>query len=68
MPGDDAAYSAERDRLVNDIVEALGDTVTQLKALNRNMEALNQVGEGFDSMDVWARFHERIRGGGAENE
>lgn len=62
MSADEAAFEAERDHLVAGIVEGLGDAVTHLRALNRNLEGLNQVAAGFEGVsDVWTRFHQTVK-------
>ncbi|GAA5934805.1 Dad1p [Sporobolomyces koalae] len=50
-------FERERDRLVAEIAESLGKCVTSVNQLNRNIETVNSVGQGFDSVsNLWNQF------------
>ncbi|POY71134.1 hypothetical protein BMF94_5891 [Rhodotorula taiwanensis] len=59
-----AAFERERDRLVAEIAENLGKCVTAVNQLNRNIENVTSVDDGFSSVyDTWSRFQQALANG-----
>lgn len=49
-------------RRVSRLVQSAGELLTNVKALNRTMEGLNHVGQGFERMaQAWVDFHRQIK-------
>ncbi|GAA6017184.1 hypothetical protein JCM8202_005937 [Rhodotorula sphaerocarpa] len=59
-----AAFERERDRLVAEIAENLGKCVTAVNQLNRNIENVTSVDNGFSSVyDTWSSFQQALASG-----
>ncbi|GAA6032555.1 hypothetical protein JCM8097_004813 [Rhodosporidiobolus ruineniae] len=61
---DKSDFERERDRLVADIADSLGKTITAVNQLNRNIENVTAAGSGVDAVhDLWSQFQDVMQSG-----
>jgi hypothetical protein len=66
MPQPQQSFQAERDALIAEITANLVEASAGVRALNKSVQSLNQVGAGFHRVAaVWVALDEQIRAAGA---